>query len=105
MAAKILAAETAEEPLHQCQQAEQLILASGLLFWQDKFMQRHAKQLKWEADKRGQQQLKQARLEVQQVQLAGQDKERGQNAAKARRGQTRNQSSASAAATGNSDGN
>jgi len=74
--------------------------------WQDKFMQRYGKQLRWEAEKRQQQLLKKSRVELQQGQLAVQDKERGQNAAKARRGQARNQSSAASAKgpTATSDG-
>jgi len=65
-----------------------------LNLWQHKFMQRHLKQLRWDSEKRDQRLLKQSRLARQQEQLVVQDKERGQNAAKARRGQERQQSSA-----------
>lgn len=71
--------------------------------WKQIFMQRHLKQLHWDSEKRDQRQLKQLRLERQQGQLAVQDKERGQNAAKARRGQERQQSSTSKGEMSNND--
>lgn len=58
-------------------------------------MHRYLKQRQWDAEKRDQQQLKQLRLVQQQEQFASEDKQRGQNAAKARRGQERKEASAS----------
>eukprot|EP00928_Gymnodinium_smaydae_P041022 TRINITY_DN27778_c0_g1_i1.p1 TRINITY_DN27778_c0_g1~~TRINITY_DN27778_c0_g1_i1.p1 ORF type:complete len:533 (-),score=121.28 TRINITY_DN27778_c0_g1_i1:230-1828(-) len=63
--------------------------------WRNRFVQRHKKQLQWDAEKKQQQRQRQERLQQQQGQMIHEDKQRGQNAAKSRRGQERNQSSAS----------
>eukprot|EP00929_Paragymnodinium_shiwhaense_P016686 TRINITY_DN12526_c0_g1_i2.p1 TRINITY_DN12526_c0_g1~~TRINITY_DN12526_c0_g1_i2.p1 ORF type:complete len:288 (+),score=71.00 TRINITY_DN12526_c0_g1_i2:273-1136(+) len=97
MTAKILTAEA--EAAAEAGLAEAGCMRSVENSWHYKFIVRHRKQLQWDQEKREQQLIKQQRLQKAQGQLIGEDKQRGQNAAKARRGQERGQTSAADSST------